>query len=1094
MRFVLYDQQKKYSFEVIDDDDHVAFRSGDYPTEAAATDAINDAIDSLRDPAKYRVSGSGVDLVGEDGSVLMQGVVADGQTVEEFKEARVEDASDQDDFDVTVETGRPKFGGGGLPKAPTRSEMAGAYDFAIRTGSSTAGVAEYGTAAPYYFVYQDAGGRGVLYSRDFPSESRRSAGVRSLLRYAKEKYVERWEADGGYYFRVVSPQGFELGRSPKFATEAERRAAVDYYLGTAQDQKSAYAKPTRGQRLRSQEYQLDRVSASGQAGFEDYEHENKRRYFVYNDASGQALLHSQGYRGEKARDTGRRSVVKNGANPSRYRVKELKGEYYIVLLAGNNQEIGRSRGFATEAEAERQRDYLVSGFTAEASRMGIQLAGAAGAESTTRNFQINRKEESTMPPEPSYTPNESREQDNYLVCSAYEDRIGDSRHEKHDDVIVFQHSNSLYYFATLDANGGIALRSEGYPTEGARATGLKSVLRNREKRGRFKIVEQRNLYYTTLTAQNDQEIGRSCPKKSEDEAMALWPALGAAALRAQQAREADAAALAAEPEPTPEPAPAPVTVASAGPNDGRRQDNYLACKEYESRIGDAAAKHPKHGDVIVFQHDNGLYYFATLDASDKIALRSEGYPTTGARDTGLKSVLRNREKRQRFKTEEKMGKHFTVLYAQNGQEIGRSCPKASAEEADLIMPGLSAAALALAAAAAAPAPEPIVEPAPVVEPEPAPAPEPADKEDDYLACKEYRGRKVNDSKNRVSLFKHANGQFYFAILDAEGKVRLRSEGFRNGRDRDKELSGALRFIDDESKYERITRGKYHINVLYDDTGREVGRSCAEKEPVPFIPVAAVAAAAAAPLAAAGAGAVIVENAPPPPPPPPPVVKKEPVAPPPPVADKGGCAWWMWLLAALLLLGLAWYFLRGCDTPDPAVETAAVTAPVETPPPPPPAPEPAPEPVVEATPEPAPAPAPPPPPRPAPITSGECGGIAVGAEYNDAGIPLMPLGNYGGIAGDVQDYLRGGAQGSRSFSMSNVAFLAPGNDLAIEPCSVGDVDRLAAVLRNNPGAEVTISVPSERNCRTLQRLLAYRGIDRSRITIAPSSANEIVVTP
>jgi len=249
---------------------------------------------------------------------------------------------------------------------------------------------------------------------------------------------------------------------------------------------------------------------------------------------------------------------------------------------------------------------------------------------------------------------------------------------------------------------------------------------------------------------------------------------------------------------------------------------------------------------------------------------------------------------------------------------------------------------------------------------------PKEKEDDYLVCKEYAGRKVNDKKNNVSLFKHTNGQFYFAIVDASGDVRIRSESFSSSQERDKELSGALRFIEDESKYKRITKGSHHINVLYDDTGREVGRSCASKEAVPFIPFVAAAAVTAAAVPA------VVAAVPTPTPPP----KKKKVAPiataaavgtgaaaaatsaaaVPPVAAaaaaKGGCAWWMWLLGLILVGLLLWFLLPqgcnglGCNTATtPVVATPKVVAPVVEKPvvaePTPVAPEPevAPEPVV-----------------------------------------------------------------------------------------------------------------------------------------------------
>jgi hypothetical protein len=102
-------------------------------------------------------------------------------------------------------------------------------------------------------------------------------------------------------------------------------------------------------------------------------------------------------------------------------------------------------------------------------------------------------------------------------------------------------------------------------------------------------------------------------------------------------------------------------------------------------------------------------------------------------------------------------------------------------------------------------PEPEPEPEPVVEVAP---PAPVDVEDDYLPCREYEGRNVNDKATNVSMFKHDNGQYYFAILDEDGSVRLRSEGFRSAQDRDKELSGALKNLTDPDMYTTVRRGEY----------------------------------------------------------------------------------------------------------------------------------------------------------------------------------------------------------------------------------------------------------------------------------------------
>ena len=123
-----------------------------------------------------------------------------------------------------------------------------------------------------------------------------------------------------------------------------------------------------------------------------------------------------------------------------------------------------------------------------------------------------------------------------------------------------------------------------------------------------------------------------------------------------------------------------------------------------------------------------------------------------------------------------------------------------------------------------------------------------EKEDDYLPCKEYEGHTVTDKENIIALFKHKNGQLYFAVYNKDDGVRLRSEGFKDTKSRDEDLAGVIKNINNREMYSTIRRGQYYINILEDKTGREVGRSCLLKDKVaPVPPVAAVAAAVAAPV-------------------------------------------------------------------------------------------------------------------------------------------------------------------------------------------------------------------------------------------------------
>ena len=107
------------------------------------------------------------------------------------------------------------------------------------------------------------------------------------------------------------------------------------------------------------------------------------------------------------------------------------------------------------------------------------------------------------------------------------------------------------------------------------------------------------------------------------------------------------------------------------------------------------------------------------------------------------------------------------------------------------------------------------------------------------------------------------------------------------------------------------------------------------------------------------------------------------------------------------------------------------------------------------------------------------------------MPLLSGGDYGGLAGDLQDFLAG-AEASATYPLAGIEFMPSGSDYAVEPCSVGNVDRLAAVLRSSPEARITVSAPTARQCASLKRLLTYRGVDASQIEVQPDGASEITV--
>jgi outer membrane protein OmpA-like peptidoglycan-associated protein/uncharacterized protein YegP (UPF0339 family) len=659
--------------------------------------------------------------------------------------------------------------------------------------------------------------------------------------------------------------------------------------------------------------------------------------------------------------------------------------------------------------------------------------------------------------------------EDYLACSAYE---GQSAHETDNNFASFYHEGSKqYFFALLDADGEVLLKSEGYPQPAARDNGIQSVIKNRTNRDFYSVKEDDGTYYLSLRAGNYREIARSCNLSTEAEAIALIgyatgtqvrggvqaavvPDVDAAAIQVAAAAKVEADIAAAQAAMTAQAeadAAAAQVVATAQAEEEAAQaaaalaatsivvetiapveavaaetvvttvvaetpapvvdveDDYLPCRDYHGHTTS-----PRDGFRTFTSDKTNKYYFAVVDTDGDVTLRSEGHPTAEERDADMGEVVQSMFKKSRYEVKRVgMRHHFIVLRNGDGKEIARSCahenlasvheaapflnPEKTAIVAEVVeapveVPVVAAtiAAVVMTApivktvielpaasivetlrvrqsvkdaplatvqgtisssvsgsttimptiienittvvSAPPPPPPPVVvvpEPEPVVEVAP---PAPVDVEDDYLPCREYEGRSVNDKANNVSMFKHDNGQFYFAILDEDGGVRLRSEGFRSAQDRDKELSGALKNLTDPDMYTTVRRGEYYMSILKDKTGREVGRSCLQKdEPKPIVaPVAIAAVAAALPLIEIPEPVVevpVVEV---------PVAKiAEPVvvAPPPPVyvapeveeeeISETGFKWW-WLLLPVLALLCWWMFGRGCSKPAPAAVAPAQT--------------------------------------------------------------------------------------------------------------------------------------------------------------------------
>ncbi|MFT7450397.1 MAG: hypothetical protein ACI9VN_001114 [Patescibacteria group bacterium] len=628
----------------------------------------------------------------------------------------------------------------------------------------------------WYFTY-NMNGQVILISEGYNAEAGRDNGIESVKKNMgnADRYKKGVHTNGKHFFGLRAGNHQEIATSRWCADEAEADLTIQALTtGNASLLAPAKAKSMAANTGHKMDEYLGCDAYAGPEGFTSFEKDGEF-YFGYNDANGQTLLRSQGYKSEAARNNGIASVKKNGPIHERWKMGDDNGQWYYALKAGNHQEIARSCNYATEKEMKSA--YVDATYSFEEKPAVVASANA------------------------------SHENDEYLGCNAYAGAIGFHIFDKEGE----------FYFAYNDGNGKTLLRSQGYKSEAARDNGINSVKKNGPIEKRWTMGDNDDQWYYALKAGNHQEIARSCDYATEKEMKSAFVSVRYAFEDKPEpvVVKSTATPIITKVTETKTAATAPTPASSKIP------DDYMPCEAY---VGAA-------GFHTFFDENRKEYFFAYNDKDGNTLLRSEAYTTAAARNNGISSVKKNAPIEGRWKKETALnGKyHYYTLKAGNNQEIARSCYYEDNEKMNtnyILLGGAFATVGGAGLASSMTSSSSSSSSSKVVKATPPPVKR--EKEDDYLSCKEYEGKKINDKQNNVALFKHDNGQFYFVLYRQGGSVRLRSEGFETAEGRDQELSGVLKYSDNKEMYNRIERGDYYIDVLKDKTGREVGRSCLQK--------------------------------------------------------------------------------------------------------------------------------------------------------------------------------------------------------------------------------------------------------------------------
>ncbi len=407
----------------------------------------------------------------------------------------------------------------------------------------------------HYFTY-NLGNQIYLISEGYASENGRDNGINSVQNNMNnaDRYVYDVDGDGNHYFSLRAGNNQEIATSRWFnsaegaqdgaarvrggiggdtvAFEGDMIAAggaasiniaAPVPAGPPKEKKKRKKRKTPKKPKKEKVYLQDGSYPINNVSYKIFRSGNDKHYFTFHREDGKTLFLNADVRGFNTEAEAKAmvdEVFKYGPVESNYEGKQTRnGKYYFYLKGAEGKNIAKSFFYGSTDDMQQAVGLMLAGSGGVVEEAAPAAAAApvvqeAVVKTTEQNEESNASASKT-----------SGNVDEYLSCSAYQ---GHPTSAKHKDFSTFTNDGE-YYFAMLDSDGKVRLRSEGYTTENARDNGIASVIRNREHEERWSVKEEEGKYYSILKAGNHQEIGRSCPYDNKGAAGWKWAAPIAAA-------------------------------------------------------------------------------------------------------------------------------------------------------------------------------------------------------------------------------------------------------------------------------------------------------------------------------------------------------------------------------------------------------------------------------------------------------------------------------------------------------------------------------------------------------------------------------------
>ncbi len=138
------------------------------------------------------------------------------------------------------------------------------------------------------------------------------------------------------------------------------------------------------------QYDFEQLSPSQKPGFEVFFGKKHKAWFFHaNDVKGKSILFSQAYQTEESAEKGLQSVLKN-IEKGRIFKRTEGGQHFLTVIAGNNQEVGRSPFMKDENAAD-----TALAFLKQVAKSPNPLVSAEAKSINVENTDITSDDEPT---------------------------------------------------------------------------------------------------------------------------------------------------------------------------------------------------------------------------------------------------------------------------------------------------------------------------------------------------------------------------------------------------------------------------------------------------------------------------------------------------------------------------------------------------------------------------------------------------------------------------------------------------------------------------------------------------------------------------